>query len=291
MNRRTYDPNLPAFYRALDEVRPELEAIPSEQLLPIRVDVMTAAIGALGVAADVKPFRDRVAAELGEPVARYLDRLEGTARACSVAHAQHLMELRGEEVAELIERLSQTRRVLLLEAQGLVSQKLLRGSVLAELVGGTGYHALCLDVLQLVSALRAEWATIAGRTPVTALELDQADALANAVATTLGENERGASSSISAEMRQRAYTLFVRTYEEVRRAMTFIRWKEDDVDDIVPSLYAGKSAKSKKADDKGKGDDGSQPIQGATPHTSPSPTSGPAPVAPGMPGGSPFVST
>ncbi|WP_200850180.1 hypothetical protein, partial [Klebsiella pneumoniae] len=68
--------------------------------------------------------------------------------------------------------------------------------------------------------------------------------LVNVVMTTLGENlQADSSSSPSGELRRRAYSVFVQTYDEVRRAMTYVRWEEDDVDEIVPSLYAGRSRK------------------------------------------------
>jgi hypothetical protein len=280
------DPNHPAYSRALEELRPELEAIPHHQLETIRLDIGSVHVQMRPVVARVEAFRDQIAAELGEDVAVHVDRLQKTARACFQAHALHLTKAHGRNVEELIEKLGQTRRVLLLEAEGLVARKLFPASSLAELVGGTGYKAMCLDVVQLVAAFRSEWAAIASETPVTALELDQAEALADAAALALGESEQVPSSPETVDLRQRAYTLFVRTYDEVRRAMTYLRWDEDDVDEIVPSLFAGRKGKS----DKGEDDDGHDEIHGASDRSSPSPTNGAAPVAPGHPGGSPFVS-
>lgn len=141
----------------------------------------------------------------------------------------------------MVGEVSRTRRVLLLEAQRLVTKKLIAASSLAEIVGGIGYQAMCFDVIQLVSVFRARWVEIEAVTPVTSLELDQAEALANALATTLGENEQAIASSAAAEERRRAFTHFVRTYEEVRRAIAYLRFDEGDADDIAPSLYAGRA--------------------------------------------------
>ena len=38
-------------------------------------------------------------------------------------------------------------------------------------------------------------------------------------------------------MRQRAFTLLVRSYDEIRRAVVFVRWAEADADAFAPSLY------------------------------------------------------
>jgi hypothetical protein len=53
-----------------------------------------------------------------------------------------------------------------------------------------------------------------------------------------------------AEQRVRAYTLFVKAYEETRRAVAYLRWHEGDLDDIMPSLFANrKSARKVKESD------------------------------------------
>jgi hypothetical protein len=277
MTRRTYDPNLPAFSNALDALRPELAAIPADQLEKIRLEIVPAILCALGVSTRVKGLRADVAVALGEEDARQIDRLETAARACGRAHALHLTTLHGTDVEEMAEELSQKRRVLLLEAQSLVNEGRLARSVLGELAGGTGYQAMCLDVLQLVSAFRADFAAIAEATAVTTVELDRAEALANALASTLGDNGQATStSSPTAELRQRAYTSFVRNYDEVRRAIIYLRWDAGDADEIAPSLFAGR--RSRKNDD----EEDDPVVTTTTPNDD-------APVSPGLPGAPPFV--
>lgn len=284
MTLPTYDPTQPAFSNALDRLRPELEAIPGEELEPIRHDIVEAVVTALGVASTVKRHREEVRVEISESAALHIDRLKDSARACGHAYAQHLTQLRGTDTEQMVEELSQQRRVLLAEARSLVSQKRLSASVLAELVGGSGRKALCLDVLQLVAALRAVWASVESVTPVTVGELDHAEALANALATTLGENEHAMSPvSPSADRRQRAYTYFVRTYEEVRRAITFVRWDEGDADQIVPSLSAGRTRHDAPAPAD------AAPVQAPVIAAPVPTTNGAAPTTPGMPSAQPFT--
>lgn len=273
-------------------VHPGYDPIPHEQLQPIRLDIVSSIVTALGVAPRAKRLRERITAALSARAAEPIDRLETSARACGRAHALHLTTLNGSDVEQMVTELSRTRRVLMLEVEGLVAKKRLSASVLGEIVGGTGYKAMCLDVLQLVSALRADWAAIESHTPVTSLELDRAEALANAVATAIGENEQASSTSESAELRQRAYTHFVRTYEEVRRVVHFIRWNEDDADDFVPSLFAGRTRRRE--------DDVIAPVVppvvnlpvGPLPVVvapNGSPTNGGGPISPDLPGAPPFV--
>ena len=45
------------------------------------------------------------------------------------------------------------------------------------------------------------------------------------------------------ERRVRAYTLFVRAYDQCRRAATYLRWGEEDADEIAPSLFANRGGR------------------------------------------------
>ena len=49
--------------------------------------------------------------------------------------------------------------------------------------------------------------------------------------------------------RQRAFTLLARAYDEARRAVSFIRWHEEDADTFLPSLYAGRGGRGAKSND------------------------------------------
>ncbi len=277
---RNFDPNHPAFTRALADLRPQLDALASDRLETIRHDVEAAVVLAIGVAPKAMALEAAARAELGEPAAAAFELLERAARACGRAHADHLINLHGADLEEMVGSLSETRSLLLLEAQSLVQRKRMSASLLAELAGGTGYRAMGFDVLQLVGAFRKEWPAIEAHTPVTVLELDQAEALANALVTTLGDNDQAQSqSSPSADLRRRAYTLFVQTYDEVRRAVTFLRWEAGDADEIAPSLSAGRTRKRDADDD-------AVVLPLVT-----TPTNGAAPVRAGMPGAPPFVAS
>jgi hypothetical protein len=59
-------------------------------------------------------------------------------------------------------------------------------------------------------------------------------------------------------MRARAFTVFSRAYDQVRRAAMFLRWNEGDPDAIVPSLYAGRGGRGKAAEEKPVGTTGTE---------------------------------
>ena len=103
--------------------------------------------------------------------------------------------------------------------------------------------------------------------------------------TAVGLREQGpAIIAASSENRQKAFTLFVKAYDHARRAVSFLRWNEDDVDTIAPSLYAGRGTGHRK----------NVPPPAPTP-PAPAPTAATTPAnvsrveAPGLPGSEPFA--
>jgi len=86
------------------------------------------------------------------------------------------------------------------------------------------------------------WDTVHDKTTVTSEEVERAAVLGSELHIALGLRRVGADLQSkppeSQLTRDRAFTLFVRAYDEVRRGVTFLRWYEGDVDSYAPSLYA-----------------------------------------------------
>lgn len=61
-----------------------------------------------------------------------------------------------------------------------------------------------------------------------------------------------------------------RAYDDARRAVTYLRWHEDDADEIAPSLYAGRGGRRPRSDE---AEAAAAPSSsGPTPSTAPSGT-------------------
>jgi hypothetical protein len=117
----------------------------------------------------------------------------------------------------------------------------LSASVLAQSKGATGQRNTGTDVLTLIYVFRKGWNAIAGRSCVTQAELVDAELSVNMLLTDLALREQTpAMREANALTRQRAYTLFVRTYDKVRKAVSYLRCDEDDADDFAPSLFGSR---------------------------------------------------
>lgn len=99
-------------------------------------------------------------------------------------------------------------------------------------------RAQAFDLLTLVALMREGWHSIKGKSAVSPAELDQAESYADALLTAVGEREQlPAATAAAADMRRRAFTLFLRAYAELRHAAEYLRRYDNDADAFVPSLY------------------------------------------------------
>jgi hypothetical protein len=91
-------------------------------------------------------------------------------------------------------------------------------------------------------------------------------------------------------LRARAFRLLVNEYDQLRRAVTFVRWDHGDANAFAPSLHSGAhKRRSRGAAGSGSGSTGSDPALPGS--EEPTLGGGDADVVPpGMPGASPFES-
>ncbi len=151
---------------------------------------------------------------------------------------------------------------------------------------------LAYGVGALVSLLRDNWTRISARTALTVEELDEAQTLSQRLAVSVVVRERGPDAvGKAALVRKQTFTMLFRIYDELRRAFSFLRWKEKDMDDFCPSLYVNQRPRPNQR----KKEDAVQ-TPGATP-SAPTPAVGSAVVmqpvtgfatGTGMPGDSPI---
>jgi len=228
----------------LPAIREDLLAIAERDLLPVNADLSIAAPRVIVAAERIQEHRAELVAIFGKARVSRIDRLVLFARAALHAYAKHKVDVAGTRIAPVAGRARQRRAVLHAEVRSLVTRGLLPATVTAELKGGKGFKNLFGDVLQLVGALRFYWKDVEDRTGVTLEELAAAEQDAMELATMIGEAKYGGPRE-TALTRQRVFTLLFRTYDEARRMIAFLRWKEGDVEHITPSLLGGSGTRRK----------------------------------------------
>ncbi|MDB4984915.1 MAG: hypothetical protein JWN04_93 [Myxococcaceae bacterium] len=229
---------------AYESVLEELAGVQEADLVHINVDVTMAVTTALHALGAIRGLRSELKAALKNFDAERFDKLETYAWALFHAHAKYVgATLPVEAMPELVAEATRMRDLLLSDAQALARRGILDGTLLRGVKVATGYRPLALDLEVLASMLEANWGKLKGKTAISQEELVAAHGLASRLLSAIGQVDRSPAAQVEAgQARQRAYSLFFRAYDEVRRAVTYLRWHEDDVEQIIPSLFAGRGA-------------------------------------------------
>lgn len=224
---------------------PEMEALAEGELSTINVDVVNAVITVLGCLPKLRTLRGEIARHLSTFDLGRFDKLEQYALALNHAHGIHRGALATKSsIAELGSEVIAARDRLFDDARSLANYGLLNPERLKECKRAPGYRPAATDVFTLVTLFKEHWPKIENRTPVTLEALQQAGSSALALLTAVGEKDQAIATPDEAQVvRQRAYTLFIETYGEIRDAVVYLRRKQGDATTFVPPLIPGRGGR------------------------------------------------
>ncbi len=74
-------------------------------------------------------------------------------------------------------------------------------------------------------------------------DVEAAGVLGPKLLLALSDRPTSLSGTEAAKARARAFTLMVNGYSELRRGLSYLRWHDDDLDSLAPSLHAGRKRK------------------------------------------------
>lgn len=244
------DPELPV-ENVFESVRPEMDALNADELVPIKLDLSAAVTTVLGVLPELRALRNQIVEELPAFNLARFDKLEAYALALAHAHAVFLSTTQPpDNLEELVESALERRETLLAEVKLLVQHGIVNDEPLARLKGAKGYKNIASDLMVLTDVLRQAWPRIEGKIFTSAQDLDGALGASRRLLRVVGVRERAPAQVADAmERRVRAFTLLARAYEDARRAVTYLRAAAGDADAIAPSLYPGRPRPRKSAVD------------------------------------------
>jgi hypothetical protein len=268
---------------AYNRVKPEMDALSLEELSTMNVDVVSAASIALGVADRILAHRDRMA-KLPEFEIGHVDKLIDYAKAAWYSYVTNLPAPEPGDAAQLMNEVSELRAKLLMWAAPLVGAGKFEPAAIARIKEGAGNKDTPSDLVALVGLYRSKWDDVKAICGVTEQELTRGAEIGPAVFALVSRREFQTASSISdGSLRvRRAWTLLDRAYAQSRRALSFLRFDDGDVDTLAPSLRRNLGTRPSTP---------SEPAPAPTPPVG-APQNGPTPsvVAPSVGGGSsPFM--
>jgi hypothetical protein len=279
------------FQAAYDATAADREVVSTSDLLTVNVDVPAAVTTVLGVVSRLGALRAEISAKLPSADVDAIDKTEVYAQALSHAHTLYLAASPpGELLPELAEQALKYRDLLLADAKALAMHGLFDAKPLAELKGGPGYLNIATDLSVLTQMFRERWSNVAQKTALDANDIAEASKLFAQITRAVGDRtQQPPEVAHASDVRQRAFTLFVKAYDQVRKMMSYVRWETGDADKLAPSLWANRGGKSNGSNKTESPAANASPAEAKTP-AAPSTVPPPTPAAPvGHPNSSPFA--
>jgi hypothetical protein len=233
---------------AFESLQARFDAVPLEQLQPIRVDIQAAAAVALSVALrDGAPERRALFERLsitGLFEMQWLDSLAALALAAWHTRQQQQkssgVPSGGTIPVQMVEDASSLRARMLRVLEYYFGDDPTIGAKLSVVRAGSGYQDLANDLAVVADMYEeASLKAMLSRDPMYYRVEDSARAreLAAAILSALGLGSEGQAKRL-AESSQRAWTLLSQTYDKLRLAGQYIFADQEEVDATYPSLVA-----------------------------------------------------
>lgn len=110
-----------------------------------------------------------------------------------------------------------------------------------------GIKNVASDILLLSSLIRHKWSQISTRCAITEIDLNRAEILGDQLIQFLGARDRVPLLITDAAIeRQQVFTIFARAYDQVRKAVYYLRWEQGDAEKLAPSFHRGRKPIRKK---------------------------------------------
>jgi hypothetical protein len=237
-----------SFAEAFTSTAPERDALAEDALVPINLDPLGTVAIVLGCMPRLRTLRETLLAVLPQWDIGLIDALERHAAALADANARYVAASRPvPKVRALGKQAKELRAGLLLDLEPLVGRGLIDARQLERLHRGTGYLRVASDLALLAIILRQRWSAIESSTALSLDEVREAESLSVqlTMAYAVRDHEPVDLARATSD-RQRAFALLLRTHDQIRRAVTFVRWAEQDVEAFIPSLWRGRGKRRRK---------------------------------------------
>lgn len=235
--------------KAYESSLPEILGLPKDEIQAVNTDVFMAVGRVRAACGRIQGLRGEVAAKLNDFDLKLWDKLETYSFA--LLYANTVWDIARKSIADLDDLTQQARKqfeLLYAVVQVLVSRGLVDQFHLKVAKKRRGRLRFAYGLLGLVEVLRKAWPTVADKTGLTESELTHAEALGEQLARGVAlQNAPIEQLKQLAELRDRAFTVFVRAYGQVRHALQYLRREKNDAERYAPSLYGRRRSRKPKA--------------------------------------------
>ena len=190
---------------------------------------------------NIEKHRPALEEEFHDRATRSLDELPIILKATQQAYIERAAARSSSDLSAEHDALRTEHELLFNDAISLAGHGLLDRSLVERARSGPSYKSRIDAVLVLIELFRAAWPALDTKTLLTRERLDAIEAEADGMRQRLNLRESGADTSDEVDLEKRALASLVHHYEETRRMLAFVRWYQDDADEIAPSLWAHRS--------------------------------------------------
>jgi hypothetical protein len=272
---------------AYQQLLPQILAFPESDTLHINLDVPTVVTTLLGAIPALMGLRPHIVEELPRFDITQVDEMEFRVLALSHAHALYLGTARPViGFPELVQLGTKRRDIIYAEAQTLIARGLLDPTTVREVKRESGHRALAVDLQVLATSILAIYGTLPTRPLTSEQELTEALHIADQINYAVGIRDQGPQTPAeAANIRNRCYAWVFKSWDQMRRAASYLRWDEKDVDLILPSPFSIRAPRTNSKDAPAPSEPA--PTTPAQPAPATAPTA-PATAVPGFPVAMPF---
>jgi hypothetical protein len=246
------------YREALEAVREKILAVPDAELAKVLIDIPNVVVMVAAHLPEILTYREEMLQKLPSFDIAILDGLEVLRLALAQTHLEYVLASAPDQnLPKIGDELLRIREILLTDFTAASKRGLISDAKISTLSGSVGYRNAAMDILAVCQHFRANWAALEGKTGTSLEELTRAEDLGQRMMDLLAAKERSnAAVGPALELRNRALTLFLQHYDEVRRQVVYLRWHFEDADRVAPSAYAGRNKrKSGKATGSDQNDD------------------------------------
>lgn len=236
---------------AFATVEARLGALTEDTLVAPDGEVAPVALHVLSTLPKVMELRDAWEKNLPQLALGSVDDLETIALAAWYADLVAKFAETGSAGTSVEDEATTLREGLLIGAEALSFRGLLDKEKVVALRKEPG--SVAADLTTLAEMFTSEWTKVLGKTAVERKEVERAAQLGQELqmASTLSKAASGSGDKSPEQLRVRTHTLLVQAYDTCRRAVTFLRWADGDVESIVPALPKKRVARKAKSETNG----------------------------------------
>jgi hypothetical protein len=236
------------FEEHYERVLPEARLLDKNDVRRVNLEPGAAVSAVLAIAPAIQAYREDIVTTLNDFNIERFDRLEDYAKAFSVAHSRSLSSAApSNTLKDAYEEGKRLRELLHSDVENLILRRYVNPEALRDYKGLVGYRNVGMELQSLALLLKDHWETLQGKCATHPSELEHALKLSQRLQRGAGERDvKPREVTEEAELRNRMFTLFIETYNDARRAIQYLRWREGDADKIAPNLYRNNRPRGKK---------------------------------------------